>query len=50
MRILAREFAMALDMWLVMHQDLRASRPIHAVFDALGKALTRYVRADRGRR
>jgi DNA-binding transcriptional LysR family regulator len=48
--ILPDAFVMALDMWLAMHQDLRASRPIRAVFDALGKALSAYVRSDRARR
>jgi len=48
--VLADELAMALDMWLAMHQDLRASRPIRAVFDHLGTALSAYVRSDRAGR
>jgi len=48
--ILPDAFAMALDVWLAMHQDLRASPPIRAVFDALRDALFAYLRSDQGRR
>lgn len=43
-RVLPNHFAMELDMWLAMHEDLRASRPMQAVFDHLSKALSGYVR------
>jgi DNA-binding transcriptional LysR family regulator len=48
--ILPGEFAMALEMWLAMHQDLRASRAMRAMFDHLGRALSAYVRSARHRR
>jgi DNA-binding transcriptional LysR family regulator len=37
--VLPHEFAMALDMWLAMHQDLRASGAVRATFNHLGPAL-----------
>jgi DNA-binding transcriptional LysR family regulator len=43
--ILPDEFAMALEMWIAMHQDLRRSRAIRAMFDHLGEALAAYARS-----
>ncbi len=34
-RVLAEQFALELGLWIVMHEDLRASAPCRAVFDAL---------------
>src|SRR5262249_41634553 len=48
-QVLPDAFAMALDMWLAMHQDLRANRAVRATFDHLGRALTGYARST-GRR
>jgi DNA-binding transcriptional LysR family regulator len=42
--VLADEIAFSLDMWLVMHEDLRASRRLRLVFDHLGEGLGRYVK------
>jgi DNA-binding transcriptional LysR family regulator len=33
----------SLEVWLVMHEDLRESKPIRAAFDYLAGALTRYL-------
>jgi DNA-binding transcriptional LysR family regulator len=33
-----------LEMWLVMHEDLRASRRVRVAYDFLGEALTAYAR------
>ena len=35
---------LALDMWLVMHEDLRASRRVRLLFDHLARELTDYLR------
>jgi DNA-binding transcriptional LysR family regulator len=49
--VLPDAFAMSLEMWLAMHQDLRASRAMRAMFDHLAAALADYVRTtDRRRR
>jgi DNA-binding transcriptional LysR family regulator len=47
--VLPNHFAMELDMWLAMHEDLRASLPMRAVLDHLATALAGYVRSA-GRR
>lgn len=39
-------FRPMLPVWLVCHEDLRASRRIAAVFEVLGRALTDYVARD----
>jgi len=44
-RILPRQFAIELEIWLVMHEDLRTSRRMRVVFDHLAAALSRYVRS-----
>ena len=33
----------SLEVWLVMHEDLRESKPVRAAFDYLASALTRYL-------
>lgn len=42
-RVLAQDFAPRLDTWVVMHEDLRASRPCKTVFDALVAGLDAYI-------
>jgi DNA-binding transcriptional LysR family regulator len=44
--VLAREVVLRLEMWLVMHEDLRASRPLRLVFDDLAEGLRRYAAND----
>jgi DNA-binding transcriptional LysR family regulator len=41
--VLPEAIAFSLDMWLVMHEDLRASRPLRLVFDHLAAELGRYA-------
>jgi DNA-binding transcriptional LysR family regulator len=48
--VLPRAIAFALDMWLVMHEDLRASRRVRLLFDHLVPELQRYARGDATRR
>src|SRR5579863_489107 len=43
-RLLADQFEMALDIWLAMHQDLKATPRCRVAFDALAEGLTRYVK------
>ena len=43
LRVLPQAFALTLDTWLVMHEDLKASRRTRAVFDYLAPALIDYV-------
>lgn len=45
--VLPGELALRLDMWLVMHQDLRSSRRVTLLFDHLAAALAEYVAARR---
>lgn len=45
--VLADVLALSLDAWLVMHEDLRASRRVRVVFEALGAALVAYVARGR---
>lgn len=47
LRVLPEVFAPMLPVWLVCHEDLRASRRVASVYDRLGDALRRYVEADR---
>ena len=42
-RILPRQFALPLDTWITMHQDLRNSPRCRVTFDALVEGLERYV-------
>jgi DNA-binding transcriptional LysR family regulator len=44
-RVLAEEFRLDLQTWVVMHEDLRSSPRCRAVFDALVDGLTTYTRA-----
>lgn len=44
-RVLPNAFALALETWVVMHEDLRASRRCRAAFDALVAGLGAYVAA-----
>ncbi|MFZ2870070.1 hypothetical protein [Zavarzinia sp.] len=46
MPVLPDLFRPMLPVWLVCHEDLRASRRIAAVFEVLGRALTDYVARD----
>lgn len=39
------EFAPSLEVWLAMHEDLKTSAPMRAVFDHLTEALSRYAGA-----
>jgi DNA-binding transcriptional LysR family regulator len=41
--VLASEVAFKLEMWLVMHEDLRSSRRVRLLFDHLADALRRYA-------
>jgi DNA-binding transcriptional LysR family regulator len=41
--VLPKAIAFSLDMWLVMHEDLRANRPLRLVFDQLAEGLARYL-------
>lgn len=45
-RLLPDAFSHALDTWVVMHEDLRASAPVRAVFDTLVAGLKRYRTSD----
>ena|ERR1700731_3609492 len=42
-------FAFDLEVWIAMHEDLRATHPMRTIFDHLAAALSYYVRA-KGRR
>jgi DNA-binding transcriptional LysR family regulator len=42
-RVLAEEFAVKLETWLVMHEDLRGSPGVRAVFDHLAQGLIAYL-------
>jgi DNA-binding transcriptional LysR family regulator len=42
-RLLPRQFAYDMDVWLVMHENLRASPRMRAVFDHLAEGLAAYV-------
>jgi DNA-binding transcriptional LysR family regulator len=43
-RVLPKVFALHLDTWIAMHEDLRASPRCRATFDALAAGLERYAR------
>jgi DNA-binding transcriptional LysR family regulator len=42
-RLLADSFTFSLEVWLVMHEDVRATPRIRRVFDHLAEGLTRFV-------
>ena len=44
-RVLKRQFALQLDTWVTMHEDLRDSPRCKVTFDALVDGLARYVDA-----
>ena len=44
--ILPKEIGFALEMWLALHEDLRASRRLRLMMDHLGAGLTAYVAAS----
>lgn len=44
--VLPEAFTLALDTWLVMHEDLKASRRTRMVFDYLATSLTEYILGD----
>lgn len=46
-RLFAKEAAFRIETWLTMHEDLRASARMRAVFDHLAAALTAYMREGR---
>lgn len=48
-RILPETFSHPLDTWVVMHEDLRTSAPVRAVFDALVTGLKDYLGAGQDR-
>ncbi|MFH4827487.1 LysR family transcriptional regulator, partial [Klebsiella pneumoniae] len=43
-RVLAADFSLYLDTWLVMHEDLRHSPACKRVFDFLAQGLQAYIR------
>jgi DNA-binding transcriptional LysR family regulator len=45
--LLPNHFGFKLEVWLAMHEDLRASRPMRDVFDHLAAALSGYAHAKR---
>ncbi len=47
--VLASEFAFGLDMWLVMHEDLRGSRRVRLLYDHLAVELSAYSAGGPGR-
>ena len=46
-RLLPKQFAMQLDTWVTMHEDLRNSPRCRVAFDALAKGLRQYIAATR---
>ena len=43
-RVLPQTVSFELEMWLVMHEDLRSTRRVRLLYDHLGEELTRHVR------
>ena len=41
--MLHRTIRIPLEMWLVMHEDLRTSRRVRVIYDFLAEALRRYA-------
>jgi len=48
--LLPDDFAFDLEVWIAMHEDLRASRPMRAFFDYLASALLGYAQTKRQNR
>jgi DNA-binding transcriptional LysR family regulator len=46
-RVLRKEFALPLETWLVMHEDLSSSPRVRKLFDHLGKGLKVYLASSR---
>jgi DNA-binding transcriptional LysR family regulator len=46
-RVLPKSFALPLETWLVMHEDLSSSRRVRALFDHRAKALKAYLAFSR---
>jgi len=46
-RVLPRAFALPLETWLAMHEDLRASSRVRRVFDHLATGLEAYLATSR---
>jgi DNA-binding transcriptional LysR family regulator len=46
-RVLPKAFALPLETWLVMHEDLSSSPRVRALFDHLAKGLKDYLRSSR---
>ncbi|HSZ10749.1 MAG TPA: LysR substrate-binding domain-containing protein [Rhizomicrobium sp.] len=46
--VLPREIGFSLEMWLAMHESLRANRRVRLLFDYLADALAEYARAGGG--
>lgn len=44
--LLVGEFALSLEMWVVMHEDLKADRRLRALFDHLVVGLKGYTEGD----
>ena len=42
--VLPNDISFTLDVWLAMHEDLKTSRPVRIVYDALAKGLADYIR------
>jgi DNA-binding transcriptional LysR family regulator len=49
-RLMPKDFAFDLEVWIAMHEDLRASRPMREIFDHLASALGGYARVKGGPR
>jgi DNA-binding transcriptional LysR family regulator len=47
-RVLAAQFSHPLEVWLVMHEDLKTSRRVRLMFDHLAEGLAGYVAYSRG--
>ena len=45
--VLPNAFQHALEVWLVMHENLKATRRVRLLFDHLAAGLTEYVRGPR---
>jgi len=42
--VLEGQFRYEMEMWVAMHEDLKSSRRMRAMFDCLVEGLTEYVR------
>jgi DNA-binding transcriptional LysR family regulator len=45
-RVLPNDFGFDLEVWIAMHEDLRATLPMRTIFDHLAAALSDYLRAE----